>query len=98
MENLNTSEVESMEYMFRRCPLTSLDLSHFNTANLSFTQNMFYNCSKLKTIYVSNDWTVENVPYDEYMFYGCTNLVGGQGTTFNYSETGKKYAHTSMAA
>ena len=53
---------------------------------------MFYNCPELKTIYVSNDWTVDNVTASEAMFFGCTKLVGGQGTTYNEDLTSKKYA------
>ena len=54
---------------------------------------MFYNCPELKTIYVSNDWTVDNVTASEAMFLGCTKLVGGQGTTYNNNKTDNTYAH-----
>ena len=54
---------------------------------------MFYNCPELKTIYVSNDWTVDNVTASEAMFFGCTKLVGGQGTTYNNNKTDNTYAH-----
>ena len=45
---------------------------------------MFYGCSTLKTIYVSNGWSVSGgVSSSTDMFYACNNLVGGQGTTFD---------------
>lgn len=55
---------------------------------------MFQNCNMLKVIYVSNNWTVDKVTASQYMFDGCTNLVGGQGTTYNDSNPkDKTYAH-----
>lgn len=35
IENLKTDEVTNMEYMFRYCELTNLDLSSFNTAKVT---------------------------------------------------------------
>ncbi|MBQ0166299.1 MAG: hypothetical protein KBT02_04220, partial [Treponema sp.] len=50
----------------------------------------------LKTILVSNSFTLENRNQDEFytdkMFSGCTNLVGGNGTTFSAAHTGPDYA------
>ena len=43
MENLNTSNVTSMEYMFSGCSsLTGLDLSGFSTGSVTNMRNMFY--------------------------------------------------------
>ena len=45
---LNTSEVTSMEDMFRHCEsLTSLDVSNFNTAKVTNMYSMFYWCKNL---------------------------------------------------
>ena len=95
LKNLNTSEVTSMFSMFCNCKeLTSLDLSSFNTAKVMYMRSMFQNCNMLKVIYVSNNWTVDEVTASQYMFDGCTNLVGGQGTTYNDSNPkDKTYAH-----
>ena len=94
IENLNTSEVTSMDDMFNNCEsLTSLDLSNFNTAKVTDMSFMFSECSQLETIYVGNDWTVDNVEMGTYMFSGCTSLKGGQGTTYNENKIDKEYAH-----
>ena len=57
---------------------------------------MFSNCSSLRTIYVSNKWNLEKVVDFEYsrnkFFAECKSLVGGNGTKFNSSITGKTYA------
>ena len=46
--------------------------------------SMFTSCSALKTIYVnSTNWNTEKVTSSSSMFYSCTNLVGGAGTTYN---------------
>ncbi len=94
IENLNTSEVTSMDDMFNNCEsLTSLDLSNFNTAKVTDMSFMFSECSQLETIYVGNDWTVDNVEMGAYMFSGCLSLKGGQGTTYNENKIDKEYAH-----
>ncbi len=75
MEYLNTSGVEEMQGMFQSCSsLTSLDLTHFDTKRLSDTYHMFNGCSNLKNIYVSADFSMENVSKSGYMFTGCYSL------------------------
>ena len=79
--------------MFFGCPgLTSLDVSGFNTANVTDMSNMFDGCSELTTIYAGDDWSTEKVRNSEYMFAGCTKLVGGMGTTFDPNFTNAEYA------
>jgi surface protein len=124
LENLNTSEVTSMAYMFNGCEkLTSLNLSSFQTENVTSMQCMFNNCyalgeldlstfnttkvtnmnmmfnscSELTTIYVSNNWSIAAVGESSSMFDGCENLVGGNGTTYNSSNTDTSYAHIDEA-
>ena len=53
---------------------------------------MFSNCSSLKTIYAGKGWSMESVTSDMELFAGCTNLVGGKGTTYNSSHIDKAYA------
>jgi surface protein len=95
MSYLNTSQVTNMAYMFSTCTgLTTLDLSSFNTSKVTNMYGMFYNCTNLQTVYVGSDWSTVAVMNSNYMFNGCTSLVGGQGT--NYSSTNpmdKTYAH-----
>lgn len=63
---------------------------------------MFAGCSNLKTIYVGEKWSTENLqvfqtPYvkkdgHEGLFTGCEKLVGGKGTKFNANYPNDTYA------
>ena len=77
IENLNTSSVTDMRFMFSGCSeLTSLDLSYFNTSNVMEMVGMFQDCVKLTTIYVSNSFQTGQVQTSENMFAECTSLEG----------------------
>ena len=96
LSHFNTSKVTDMTGMFDGCSgLTSLELSSFNTSQGTSMIRMFYDSGNLRTIYVDNGWSTAAVTYySSNMFSGCTNLVGGQGTTWNSSNpTDKTYAH-----
>lgn len=74
IENLNTSEVNSMMSMFYGCSsLTSLDLSGFITSNVTNLYCMFYECSSLQLLDLSS-FDTKNVEDMTAMFYGCSNL------------------------
>ncbi|MBO7438855.1 MAG: InlB B-repeat-containing protein, partial [Bacteroidales bacterium] len=79
MENLNTSQVTSMERMFAECSsLTSLDLSNFDTYNVTNTASMFEGCSNLAAICITEDedhWNLSRVNRSAYMFRGCAKLI-----------------------
>ena len=93
LNSLNTQNVVYMGQMFENCSkLSELNLSGFKTSKLINTEGMFYGCSKLATIYVSDTWTNNKINYSSQMFYGCTSLVGGMGTTYDASHTNKTYA------
>ena len=82
-----------MRAMFCNCSsLTNLDVSKFDTSNVTNMGNMFDSCSKLKTIYASNKFDTSKVSKYSYMFSNCTSLVGGNGTTYSSSYTDKTYA------
>ena len=75
IQNLNTSIVTDMAYMFDDCKnLKSLDLSSFNTNNVSDMSRMFYNCSSLTTLDLSN-FNTNNVSNMSSMFYNCSSLT-----------------------
>ena len=77
IENLNTSNTESMRAMFYRCSqLTSLDLSAFDTQNVNVMNYMFYGCSNLTTIYASDKFIVQEGTTGVNMFVGCPKLQG----------------------
>lgn len=91
--NFNTSKITDMAYMFQSLKnITELDLSGFDTSKVTFMENMFYGCSKLKTIYASDKFTVDNVSNSGGMFLYSPNIVGGAGTTYNASYLDKTYA------
>ena len=93
VSNFDTSNVTNMGDMFRSCSsLTSLDVSNFDTSKVINMYAMFSYCSKLKTIYASNNFNTSPVSNSGNMFYNCTSLVGGAGTTYNSSYTDKTYA------
>ena len=74
MENLNTSEVTTMSYMFQGCKsLRTIDLRFVNTVVVEQMDYMFSNCSSLKTIDLSNFNTAYNTTFYR-MFNGCTAL------------------------
>ena len=74
LENLNTANVQKMEYMFASCSsLTSLDLSSFNTASVTAFDFMFDGCSSLTALDLSS-WNTAKVWITYGMFQGCSNL------------------------
>lgn len=100
LSNFNTSSVTNMQTMFSGCmALTTLDLSGFNTINVITMRTMFNNCKALTTIYVSEfnaetstGWTTTAVTNSTSMFSNCTNIIGGNGTTYNNNIINKTYA------
>lgn len=98
LTSFNTDNVTYMTNMFTACSgLTSLDLSSFNTAKVTSMNSMFYNCSNLKTIIVGDNWTTSAVDDSYNMFYGCTSIVGRNGTTFDANHVDKEYARLDNA-
>ena len=93
LRNFDTSNVTNIRCMFQSCSgLRDLDLSAFDTQNVTITDSIFGNCQNLKTIYVGDNWTMDNVSSSKNMFLLCTNIVGENGTTYNSSCVDKTYA------
>ena len=95
LSSFNTANVTDMGNMFSMCSgLMSLDLSSFNTANVTNMNAMFSACSGLTTIYAGSEWSTASVVEVDgsFLFYGCTSLVGGQGTVFDADHTDYEYA------
>ena len=86
IENLNTSNVTDMQYMFINCnSLTSLDLSKFNTSKVTDMQYMFYNCKSLKSLDLSM-FNTSKVTNMQYMFYRCSSLKSLNLSSFDNSQ------------
>ena len=72
-------------WMFSNCQsLTNLDLSNFNTSNVTNMYHMFGNCSSLTTLDVSS-FDTSNVTNMGYMFYNCSSLTNLNLSNFNTS-------------
>lgn len=90
MEYFNTSKVTDMGYMFYRCvSLTSLDLSHFDTSNVTTMESMFSNM-KLTSLDLSK-FNTEKVVSMKNMFYYCDNLTDVNVTSFVISRSSTLY-------
>ena len=69
--------------MFSDCSsLTSLDVTHFNTAKVTDMSAMFYSCSSLTSLDVTH-FNTENVTKMYSMFYSCSSLTSLDVTHFN---------------
>ena len=69
--------------MFYNCSnLTSLDLSGFNTEEVTSMISMFYNCSNLTSLDLSG-FKTDNVTDMFFMFWGCSGLTSLDVSGFN---------------
>ena len=94
VRNFNTQNVTDMRQMFTLCwNLTTLDLSSFNTQKVMYMTEMFNGCGGLNTIYVSSSWSTAAIDDGSRMFLECSNLLGGDGTTFSADHVDYTYAH-----
>ena len=72
-----------MSFMFGGCGnFTSLDVSNFNTANVTYMHYMFSGCGNLTSLDVSN-FDTQNVAYMSYMFSDCVNLTSLDVSNFD---------------
>ena len=72
-----------MKSMFYNCSLLiSINLSNFNTNNVTNMGSMFYNCSLLTSINLSN-FNTNNVTNMGAMFYNCSLLTSINLSNFN---------------
>ena len=65
-----------MQAIFSGCSsLKVLDLSNFNTNNVTDMSYMFNKCTSLITLPTSYEWVNKYVRDTSYMFYGCSSLI-----------------------
>ena len=63
--------LKSTNFMFSYCnSLISIDLSNFNTQNVTNMDYMFFNCNSLSSIDLSN-FNARNLTNMEFMFFNC---------------------------
>ena len=85
LENLNTSKVTDMRYMFEGCSgLTSLNISNFSTSAVTDMGSIFEGCSSLTSLNLSNFNTSEVTDMSR-IFYGCSRLTELNLSNFNTS-------------
>ena len=94
LENLNTSEATTLASMFACSDdLTSLDLSSFDTHNVTSMLSMFNSCSSLKEIIVDETkWNTDKIDKTKQMFYDVPVLVGEKGTKYESQKLSGEYA------
>ena len=87
LSSLNTENVEDMSDLFRDSNnLVTIDLSSFNTRKVKDMSYMFSvsnSPQRLETIYVSDNFVVDNVTNWSYVFAGQVTLRGGNGSYLN---------------
>ena len=72
IENLNTSEVEDIAFLFDHCEsLETVDVSGFDVSKINSFSYVFAHCPKLTTIYCNDSWNA-----GQFTFYESTKLVG----------------------
>ena len=76
LEYLDASEVVDMSYMFRTCSLLSgkVDLSNWDTSNVTNMKGMFYFCPKIESVSLAN-CNMRNVTDMGYMFLSCSDMT-----------------------
>lgn len=85
LENLNTSDVTSMDFMFYKCKqLRALDLSGFNTEKVEDMSDMFSNCKNLETLNLSS-FKTNNLTNMSEMFLECNKIAQLDLSGFNTS-------------
>ena len=94
LTGFKTPAVTTMAYMFTRdvTELETLDLSSFDTSNVTSMSSMFgggsqgngtfYN-AKIKTVYASDKFVTTKVDPESNVFNNTSVIVGGAGTTWS---------------
>lgn len=88
-----------MQFAFSSCQdVTELGFSGFDLSTLTNLYYCFGGCSALTTIYADSTWAL---PLSDIRgsqcFYNCSNLVGGNGTTYASSRTEYTYMRIDSA-
>ncbi len=75
-----TSKLTNVKHMFDNCVnVTEIKLSSLNTSGVTDMSFMFNNCSNLKSIVGTGNWSGDSVKTTKQMFYGCENLAKTEG-------------------
>lgn len=80
---LDTTDVTSMGAMFYQIKASTLDVSSFNTSNVTSFIQMFRDCSNLSTLTGTADWDTSNVTNMSSMFSDCSALSTVDAANWN---------------
>ena len=81
------NKISKSNYMFYDCKsLININLSNFNTENITDMSYMFYNCYSLNSINLSN-FNTKKVENMKYMFYNCDSLTNINLSYFDTKHT-----------
>ena len=83
LNDLDISELDDLSYIFHGSDIEVVDISGWDTSNVTTMENMFCFCDKLKNIIGIENLDVSNVEYANNMFYECKNLVELYLTNWN---------------
>ena len=77
IQNLDTSQVKEMSYLFSNCTLLKEipDISNWDTSNVININNLFYHCTNLTSIPDISKWRTDNIENMSYIFYDCKSLT-----------------------
>ena len=83
--------------------MSSLTSVNFSTWNLNSTprgidtDNMFYNCRKLVSVYAGADWKPASLATTgDEMFKNCSSIKGADGTEYQGSNNGPSYQYAKI--
>lgn len=85
LENIDTTNVTMMDFMFHDCGLVTLDVSHFNTSNVTSMCFMFADNNNLTTITGLESFNTSNVMDMRMMFDYCFSLTSLDLSNFDLS-------------
>lgn len=93
LSSFNTTKIKNMDNMFyKAASLEVLDLSSFDTSKVTSMQHMFSKANSLRTIYVSKNWTTDNLSDYAVLFREDILLTGSNGTVYSVKNKDKEYA------
>ena len=91
LEYLDTGLVTSMSQMFYNCKVEELNISDFNTSNVTNIQSMFNGCNSLTSLDLSN-FNISKVTNMYFMFNGCSSMTELNISNFNTGNVTSMYA------
>ena len=83
LTDLDISELDNLSYIFYGSNMEVVDISGWDTSNVTTMENMFCFCDKLKNIIGIENLDVSKLQSANAMFYGCQNLVELDLTNWN---------------